>query len=316
MNNIYSNIKKLNSKTQLKVIHILNNNGLIALPTETVYGLAGNAYSRKAVKKIFKIKNRPKINPLIVHYFSLKDASKDVFFPKKLLKLYRFFCPGPITFILKKKKYSNINKLTTAGLDSVAVRFPKHKVLRKILRKINFPLAMPSANKSGKVSPTCAKHVYNQFGKKIMIVDGGNSTVGIESTVVDLTSDMSILRPGTISLEKIQKILGKKIIYKKSKKIRSPGNLKNHYSPGIPIKLNVKKAEKNSAFITIGKKFKKSKGVYNLSEQSNLEEAAKNLYKTLITIKKKKYKKISVMKIPNIGVGIAINDRLKRAAAK
>ena len=316
MNNIYSNIKKLNSKTQLKVIHILNNNGLIALPTETVYGLAGNAYSRKAVKKIFKIKNRPKINPLIVHYFSLKDASKDVFFPKKLLKLYRFFCPGPITFILKKKKYSNINKLTTAGLDSVAVRFPKHKVLRKILRKINFPLAMPSANKSGKVSPTCAKHVYNQFGKKIMIVDGGNSTVGIESTVVDLTSDMSILRPGTISSKQIQKILGKKIFYKKSKKIRSPGNLKNHYSPGIPIKLNVKKAEKNSAFITIGKKFKKSKGVYNLSEQSNLEEAAKNLYKTLITIKKKKYKKISVMKIPNIGVGIAINDRLKRAAAK
>ena len=316
MNNIYSNIKKLNSKTQLKVIHILNNNGLIALPTETVYGLAGNAYSRKAVKKIFKIKNRPKINPLIVHYFSLKDASKDVFFPKKLLKLYRFFCPGPITFILKKKKYSNINKLATAGLDSVAVRFPKHKVLRKILRKINFPLAMPSANKSGKVSPTCAKHVYNQFGKKIIIVDGGNSTVGIESTVVDLTSDMSILRPGTISSKQIQKILGKKIFYKKSKKIRSPGNLKNHYSPGIPIKLNVKKAEKNSAFITIGKKFKKSKGVYNLSEQSNLEEAAKNLYKTLITIKKKKYKKISVMKIPNIGVGIAINDRLKRAAAK
>ncbi|MEC7136529.1 MAG: L-threonylcarbamoyladenylate synthase [Pseudomonadota bacterium] len=316
MNNIYSNIKKFNSKTQLKVIHILNSDGLIALPTETVYGLAGNAYSREAVKKIFKIKNRPKINPIIVHYFTLKEASKDIFFPKKFLKLYRYFCPGPITFILKKKKYSNINKLTTAGLDSVAVRFPKHKVLRKILRKINFPLAMPSANKSGKVSPTCAKHVYNQFGKKIIIVDGGNSRVGIESTVVDLTSDISILRPGTISSKQIQKILGKKIIYKKSKKIRSPGNLKNHYSPGIPIKLNAKKSEKNSAFITIGKKFKKSKGVYNLSEKSNLKEAAKNLYKTLITIKKKKYKKISVMKIPNIGVGIAINDRLKRAAAK
>ncbi len=316
MNNIYSNIKKLNSKIQLKVINILNNDGLIALPTETVYGLAGNAYSKTAVKKIYKIKNRPKINPIIVHYLTLKDASKDVFFPKKLFKLYRYFCPGPITFILKKKKYSNINKLATAGLDSVAVRFPKHKVLRKILRKINFPLAMPSANKSGKVSPTCAKHVYNQFRKKIIIVDGGNSTVGIESTVVDLTSDMSILRPGTISSKQIQKILGKKIFYKKSKKIRSPGNLKNHYSPDIPIKLNVKKAEKNSAFITIGKKFKKSKGVYNLSEKSNLEEAAKNLYKTLITIKKKKYKKISVMKIPNIGVGIAINDRLKRAAAK
>ena len=133
MNNIYSNIKKLNSKIQLKVINILNNDGLIALPTETVYGLAGNAYSKTAVKKIYKIKNRPKINPIIVHYLTLKDASKDVFFPKKLFKLYRYFCPGPITFILKKKKYSNIDKLTTAGLDSVAVRFPKHKVLRKLI---------------------------------------------------------------------------------------------------------------------------------------------------------------------------------------
>ena len=314
MNNIYSNIKKLNSKIQLKVIHILNNDGLIALPTETVYGLAGNAYSHRAVNKIFKIKNRPKINPIIVHYFTLKDASKDVFFSKEFLRLHRYFCPGPITFILKKKKYSNLNKLTTAGLDSVAVRFPKHKVLRKILKKINFPLAMPSANKSGKVSPTCAKHVYSQFGKKIIIVDGGNSTVGIESTVVDLTSGMSILRPGIISSSQIQKVVGKKITYKKNRKIRSPGNLKNHYSPGIPIKLNVKKAEKNSAFITFGKKFKNNKDVYNLSEKSNLEDAAKNLYKTLIKIKKKKYKKISVMKIPNIGVGVAINDRLKRAA--
>ena len=201
-------------------------------------------------------------------------------------------------------------------MESVAIRFPKHKVLRKILNKINFPLAMPSANKSGKVSPTCAEHVSNQFGKKIMVIDGGNSKVGLESTVVDLTSGISILRPGIINSSQIQKIVGKKIIYKKSKKIRSPGNLINHYSPGIPIKLNVKKAEKNSAFITIGKKFKKNKDVYNLSEKSNLEEAAKNLYKTLITIKKKKYKKISVVKIPNIGVGIAINDRLKRAAAK
>ena len=316
MTNIYSNIKKLNSKIQFKVIHLLKNDGLVALPTETVYGLAGNAYSRKAVNKIFKIKNRPRINPIIVHYSSFKDASKDVCFPKEFLRLYRSFCPGPITFILKKKKYSNLNKLTTAGLESVAIRFPKHKVLRKILNKINFPLAMPSANKSGKVSPTCAEHVSNQFGKKIMVIDGGNSKVGLESTVVDLTSGISILRPGIINSSQIQKIVGKKIIYKKSKKIRSPGNLINHYSPGIPIKLNVKKAEKNSAFITIGKKFKKNKDVYNLSEKSNLEEAAKNLYKTLITIKKKKYKKISVVKIPNIGVGIAINDRLKRAAAK
>ena len=316
MKNIYSNIKKLNSQLQSKVIHILKNDGLIALPTETVYGLAGNAYSKKAVSKIFKIKGRPKINPIIVHYLSLEDAAKDVFFSRDFLKLYKYFCPGPITFVLKKKKYSNLNKLTTAGLESVAIRFPKHKVLRKILKKINFPLAMPSANKSGKVSPTCAKHVYNQFGKKIIIVDGGNSKVGLESTVVNLTSNTSILRPGIISSTEIQKIIGKKITSKKSKKIRSPGNLKNHYSPGIPIELNVKKAKKDSALITIGKKFKNNKDVYNLSNKSNLEEAAKNLYKTLITIKKKKYKKISVVKIPNIGVGIAINDRLKRAAAK
>ncbi len=292
MKNIYSNIKKLKDKSKTRSINILKNDGLVILPTETVYGLAGNAYSKIAVKKIFKVKKRPKINPLIVHYHSIKDAAKDVYFTKEFLMLYNKFCPGPITFILRKKKNSDIAKNTTAGLKSLAIRFPQHKIIREILRNINFPLAMPSANKSGQVSPTCADHVKNEFEDKVTVVDGGKSRFGLESTVINLTDRFEILRPGVISSSQIRNFLKIKIKpNKKAGAIKSPGMMKYHYSPGIPVKLNVSKSDGNSAFIVIGKKFKNKKNTFNLSEKSNLEEAAKNLYKTLISIKKKNIKK-------------------------
>ena len=316
MKNIYSNIFSFNKKTLHKSISNLKKGNVVGLPTETVYGLAGNAYSKKSIIKIYKLKKRPKFNPLIIHYFNYKNAEKEVVFNDNFFKLYKKFCPGPITFILKKKIKSKIQSSVTAGLNTVAVRFPSHRVVRSILRKIDFPLAMPSANLSSRVSPVNAENVADDFKKKIkLIVNGGKSKIGIESTVIDLTSKPKILRPGIVSPEAINKVLKTKInIAKKNLKLKSPGMLKRHYSPGIPVLLNQKTFNKKHAFITFGKKYKDKKNCFNLSKKSNLKEAASNLYKILRKIKKLKFKKIYVVKIPNKSVGIAINDRLKRAA--
>ncbi len=314
MKNIYSNIFSFNKKTLKKSVAILKSGNVLGLPTETVYGLAGNAYSKKSVNKIYKIKKRPKFNPLIVHYFKSQAAKKDVIFNENFLKLYKKFCPGPITFILKKNKKTKIKSSVTAGLDTVAIRFPKHRIVRAILKKINFPLAMPSANLSMGISPVSASDVADEFKKNIkVILNGGKSKIGIESTVIDLTSDPKILRPGIIGKETISKVL-KISLAKKNLKIKSPGMLKKHYSPGIPILLNQKTYDKRYAFITIGHKYKDNKNCFNLSKKSDLKEAASNLYKTFRKIKKKGFKKIYVVKIPNKGPGIAINDRLKKAA--
>ena len=235
---------------------------------------------------------------------------------ENFFKLYKFFCPGPITFVLKKNKASKLSNFSTANSNTVAVRFPKNKIVRKILKSLKFPLAMPSANKSTRVSPVSAKNVAEEFKSSLkFILDGGPSKIGLESTVVDLTSSPKILRPGFITPAQISKKLGKSIsISKGNKNIKSPGMLKRHYSPGIPIKLNQKKADKNEAFIVFGKKYRKSNNVFNLSFKSNLNEAAKNLYKTLRLIKNRNYKMIHVSPIPKTGIGLAINDRLKRAA--
>ena len=314
MKNIYSNIFSFNKKTLKKSVTNLKNGNVVGLPTETVYGLAGNAYSKKSVNKIYKLKKRPKFNPLIVHYFKSKAAENDVVFNENFFKLYKKFCPGPITFILKKKKKSKIKSSVTAGLDTVAVRFPSHRIVRSILKKINFPLAMPSANLSMGISPVNAWDVADEFKKNIkLIINGGKSKIGIESTVIDLTKDPKILRPGIIGPEIINRVM-KVSISKKNLKIKSPGMLKKHYSPGIPILLNQKTFNKKHAFITFGKKYKNSKNFFNLSKKSDLKEAASNLYKTFRKIKKKGFKKIYVVKIPNQGPGIAINDRLKRAS--
>ncbi|MBA1340506.1 MAG: L-threonylcarbamoyladenylate synthase [Pelagibacterales bacterium] len=316
MKNIYLNIHKFNNKNLNKAVNILKKNDLVGVPTETVYGLAGNAYSKSSIKKIFGLKKRPKINPLIIHYLDIKRIVNDVQLNEKFIKLYKTFCPGPITFILKKKNSSKIPKLATANLNTIAIRFPDNRILRKILKKINMPLAIPSANISSGISPVNAKDVVDEFKEKIkFVINGGPSKIGLESTVVDLTGKPKILRPGVISPKKIGKVLKSKIsIFKSFKKIKSPGSIKKHYSPGIPMKLNQKKTLINCAFIILGKKYKKTKNTFNLSEKSNLNEAAKNLYKVFRKIKKKKYKIIHVVKIPNKGIGIAINDRLKHAS--
>ncbi len=310
----YSNIYSFNKKIIKKTVNFLKLSNLVGLPTETVYGLAGNAYSDKAIKKIYSLKKRPRRNPLIIHYYNYEKAKKDVYFNKNFFKLYKRFCPGPITFVLKKNKNSNISSLATARLNTVAIRFPKHKVIKTLLRFLSFPLAMPSANISSGLSPIDAFNVFEEFKKKLkIIIDGGRSKFGIESTVVDLTNQPKILRPGIISPNEIKNVL-KSNFSKKKTNLRSPGMIKKHYSPGIPVIIGQKPKNINHAYIVFGKRFKNSKNYFNLSKKGDLKEAAANLYEVMRKIKKNGYKKIYVSKIPNLGPGIAINDRLSRAS--
>ena len=305
---------KMNLANIKKAKKLLYKRECIAIPTETVYGLAGNAYSDQACQKIYKLKKRPKNNPLIVHYLNIQRLKKDCHLNNDFIKLYKKFCPGPLTFVLKKNKKTRIDSLATAKLNTVAIRFPKHKVVRKLLKLIDFPLAMPSANRSSYLSPINANDVYKEFKNKLnIIINGGKSKVGIESTVVDLTEKPRILRPGIISYNEIKKFLKIELSEKKTK-IRSPGMLKKHYSPGIPVVIGEKPRRKDHAYIFFGKKHFKKSNYFNLSKKSNLREAASNLYKTMRKIKDQGYKKIFVAKIPNLGPGIAINDRLTRAS--
>jgi len=304
----YSNIKKAK--------YYLDNNECVAIPTETVYGLAGNAYSSNAVKKIFKLKKRPFFNPLIVHYLKIRDLQKDCEINENFIKLYKKFCPGPLTFVLKLKKKSKISNYVTNKKKTLAVRFPKHSITKLLLRNLDYPLAAPSANLSTKVSAVEPKHINEDFGNKVkFILQGKKSKIGIESTIIDLTNKPKILRLGGLEIEKIEKEIKTKLNFKLNpKKISAPGQLKLHYSPGLPIKLNVKKANDDVAHILIIKRKNDKKNFFYLSKKSDLKEAAKNLYSVLRKIKKSGFKRIAVEKIPNIGLGLSINDRLKRAA--
>jgi len=318
MKNIYLNIYKPNLTNLKKAKKNIENNNVIGMPTETVYGLAGNAYSDKSVRKIFKLKKRPIKNPLIIHFKNIEHLKKDVVLNDSFNKLYKAFCPGPITFILNKKLKSKISIIATAKKNTVAVRFPKHNIARKLLSLLKVPLAAPSANISSKLSPTSPNDVVDEFKNKIkFILDGGRSKIGLESTIIDLTGNPKILRPGFITPKKIEKILKRNIkINKKAKNIKSPGQLKIHYSPGIPVSFKISTSKKDEAVIGFGKKFKINRNHFNLSKNGSLNEAANNLYKTLRKIKNTGFKSIIVNKIPNSGIGIAINDRLKRASNK
>ena len=307
---------KINDSNIKKAVKYLNNNECIGIPTETVYGLAANAYSDKGTKKIFKLKRRPSDNPLIVHYYDIKDLEKDCKTNTFFYKLYNSLCPGPITFILKLKNESKISKNVTNNKKTLGVRFPSHRTARILLKSLKYPLAAPSANISEGISPVTKDDVYDEFGEKIkFILEGGRSKVGVESTIISLVKKPQILRLGGLEVEIIQKILKKKIsINTNPSKISAPGQLRIHYSPGIPIRLNVKKIKKDEAFLLIKKNKIKKTNYYFLSKKGDLKEAAKNLYTILRKIKKDNYKSIAVDKIPNKGIGKTINDRLLRAS--
>ena len=307
---------KINLANIKKAKNLLNKRECVAIPTETVYGIAGNAYSDTACKKIFRLKKRPANNPLIIHYYDLKKLKNDCDFNDDFLKLYKKFCPGPITFILNQKRKSKISKVATNKKSTIAVRFPKHPITRNLLKHLKFPIAAPSANISSRISAVTSLDVREDFGKKIKyILEGGRSSVGVESTIIDLRKKPKILRLGGLEVGIIQKILKKKIsINTNPSKVSFPGQSRIHYSPGIPIRLNVKKIKKDEAFLLIKKGKINKMNYYFLSKKGNLKEATKNLYTILRKIKKDNYRSIAVGKIPNKGFGKTINDRLLRAS--
>ena len=308
MKSIQSNIKKAKQ--------YLDKNDCVAVPTETVYGLAGNAYSDVSVKRIFKLKKRPTNNPLIVHYSDIDKLKNDCVINDNFIKLYNKFSPGPITFILKLKKISKISKFVTNKQNSLAVRFPKHPLFKKLLKSLNYPLAAPSANISTRLSSVKATDVIEEFGSKIKyILDGGKCQIGLESTIINLLGKPTILRFGGLDVSKIEKILKKKVLIKtNSKKKIAPGQFPLHYSPGIPLRMNAKKPKKDEAFVLVKKRKVTFKNYYYLSKNNDLQQSAKNLYSLLRKIKKDGYKMIAVEKIQDKGIGKTINDRLNRAS--
>jgi len=307
---------KSNQSNIKKAKKYLNKNYCIGVPTETVYGLAANAYQNSAVKKIFNLKKRPKNNPLIVHYYDIASLEKDCLINDNFTKLYKKFSPGPITYVLQLRKDSKISKYVTNNKKSLAVRFPKHSLFKNLLKQLDYPLAAPSANITTKVSAVKAKDVKEEFGNKIKyILDGGSCAIGIESTIVNLIGRPSILRLGGLDILKVQKTLGFKLnVSINPKKKIAPGQSRLHYSPGIPLRMNVTKPKNDEAFIIIKKKKTKLKNYFYLTTKNNLDEAAKNLYSCLRKIKNQGYRSIAVEKIPNIGLGKVINDRLYRAS--
>ena len=307
---------KSNQSNIKKAKKYLDKNYCIGVPTETVYGLAANAYKNSAVKKIYNLKKRPKNNPLIVHYHDIDSLKKDCLINDNFIKLYKKFSPGPITYVLQLKKNSKISKYVTNNKKSLAVRFPKHTIFKNLLKQLDYPLAAPSANITTKISAVKAKDVKEEFGNKIKyILDGGACAIGIESTIVNLIGRPSILRLGGLDILKIQKTLNFKItISINPKKKIAPGQSRLHYSPGIPLRMNVTKPKNDEAFIIIKRKKTKLKNYFYLTNKNNLDEAAKNLYSCLRNIKNEGYKSIAVEKIPNKGLGKAINDRLRRAS--
>jgi len=306
-----------------KAARLLEQDELVAIPTETVYGLAGNALSRTAVTKIFTVKNRPQFDPLIVHVPDFSKAEDYITeIPEAAEKLAKEFWPGPLTLLLKKKLI--IPDLVTAGLDTVGIRCPDHSLTRKLLQQLPFPLAAPSANPFGYVSPTKPEHVDAQLGHKIhYILDGGTCPVGIESTIIGFEEDEPIVyRLGGLNLEEIQRVIGKVQVQPYStSNPKSPGQLINHYAPGK--KVIIGKIEDLlqqypahcSGILTFQQDFN-SPYQFILSPSGKLEEAAHHLFEALRSFDRMPIEVILVELVPDTGIGRAINDRLRRAAAQ
>jgi L-threonylcarbamoyladenylate synthase len=296
---------------------------LVAIPTETVYGLAANALDTNAVAGIFEAKNRPQFDPLILHTYSVQKAMEYVHdFPETLRQLAQAFWPGPLTLLLEKK--ATVPDLVTSGLSRVAVRIPNHPLTLELLKVIPFPLAAPSANPFGYVSPTSPDHVNKQLGDKVSyILDGGNCEVGIESTIVGMEDGkVCVYRLGGLVIEELEKVCGKvELKINSSNNPAAPGQLKSHYAPMKQLIIgnineNLMKY-KNAAVISFGNtNYKSAVAEFNLSPSKNLKEAAANLFSALRQMDESKTDVILVEVLPETGLGRAINDRLKRAAVK
>ncbi len=319
-----------NDDVLTKAAAVLLDGGLVAFPTETVYGLGANAHDGVAVARIFAAKGRPSFNPLISHGDSLDMLRAEAVFDDRALSLADKFWPGPLTMILPRAATGKICDLVCAGLPTVALRVPNHPVALALIRAAGVPIAAPSANASGGLSPTSPRDVVDSLGANIeMVIAGGSTQYGLESTVVDLSGpDTVIVRPGAITAEDIADVLGCVVTYDldAKEKPRSPGQLLRHYAPRIPVRLRAVDVAVGEALLAFGStKFMGIRGggrvdnmvedsIRNLSDKGDLLEAAANLFAYLRALDNGTHSAIAVMDIPNIGIGIAINDRLKRAA--
>ena len=303
---------------------VLSEGGLVAIPTETVYGLAANAFEEKAVAKIFKVKNRPTFNPLILHTDSLEKVRKFTdSFPELAEKLANAFWPGPLTLLLPKNE--QVPDLTNAGLDTVAIRIPKHPLTLELLASLDFPLAAPSANPFGYISPTSAKHVEDQLGGEIeYVLDGGECELGLESTIISvLEGEVYLHRLGGLTIEEISEVVERDVHVQvnSSSNPKAPGMLKSHYSPSVPLILDEVEdlltlhQGKKIGVLSFSKNYDAVEYNFVLSEKGDFAEAAENLYKALRVLDKMDLDLIIAEPLPNVSLGRAINDRLKRASA-
>jgi L-threonylcarbamoyladenylate synthase len=293
---------------------------LVAFPTETVYGLGADATNEQAVAAIFAAKARPRFNPLIIHVIDEAMARPLVTFDERATRLAAHFWPGPLTLVLPRTPGAGVPLLASAGLDSLAVRVPGHPLPRALIRAVGRPIAAPSANRSGRVSPTAAEHVLDELdGRIAAVLDGGSCRVGLESTVIDLTGPLpTLLRPGGVAAESIEAVigsLGRAVAGDGAP--RSPGLLASHYAPARPVRLEAETVQPGEALLAFGRRAPRgAKEVRWLSRTGDLAEAAVNLFAALRALDRPEFTGIAVMPIPQHGLGLAINDRLRRAAAR
>ncbi|MFN0217943.1 MAG: L-threonylcarbamoyladenylate synthase [Hyphomicrobium sp.] len=299
---------------------LLRQGALVAFPTETVYGLGADATDGKAVARIFEAKGRPRFNPLIVHVPDARVAAEHADFNATAQALAEVFWPGPLTLVLPRRAASPISDLVSAGLGTLAVRVPDHPIAQAVLRAVGRPLAAPSANRSGHVSATRADHVAADLGSRVaMILDGGTTRHGIESTIITLAGDQpALLRLGAVSVADIEAVFGGALVrgINAEDAPQSSGQLASHYAPRAALRLNVTDVRPGEALLAFGPKTLKPTGpMFNLSVTGDLIEAAANLFSALRTLDACHVACIAVAPVPEHGLGEAINDRLRRAAA-
>ena len=311
-----STIFKANDENILKAAEQIKAGGLVAFPTETVYGLGANVYNSKAVASIFEAKGRPRFNPLISHIAEIDFLKEYVQTDERVMALAKKFWPGPLTFVLKRIDDNPALDLACAGLKTATVRMPRHPVALALIKKSGVPIVAPSANKSQTLSPTRAEDVFESLGANVdMILDGGKCAVGVESTIIDLTGkDVVMLRAGGVALEDLEDFLAQKVFISHGNPDMpsSPGQLLKHYAPKKSLRINALKREEGEFFIGFGDV---ADCDLNLSKTADLKEAAANLFSYLrLADADKTHQKIAVSPIPQIGLGLAINDRILRAS--
>ncbi len=306
------------SKKEIEIAkNRLSSGEVVIFPTETVYGIGCDATKDMAVNLLYKLKKRPKNNPIICHFANLEDIKKNFYINKTELLLAEKFWPGPLTLILKKKKISKISPLVSNHNEYVGCRIPKNKITQELLSKVKFPIAAPSANITSETSVTLPEDLNPFFKENILILNDGPAKLGLESTVLKINKNIiEILRLGSLSEEMINKKINNEIIINQKSNL-SPGNLLKHYSPKKPLRMNIKSVNDNEGLLNFGSTNLFSKVFnLNLSSKGNLEEAANNFFHYIHLLDQSKCQKIAVVPIPNIGLGKTLNDRLKRSSFK